>query len=148
MAKKNEIYKELEQYGINICRTAAKIVAKELVETAKTAIELFYADYSPIKYKRQYYNFRNNSFKKYYKKIGNNIFTGGIELTPESMDNIYNYPAPAVHRMVFNKGMHGPNYNYFVPNMSPTPLEILIQKRDYIYDHGEDYIKKAIEQVG
>ena len=60
-----------------------------LSDAVQMAIWSFYADYTPVKYVRHYYNFLKNSYIKYYKNPHNKIIYGGVELSPDNMKDIY-----------------------------------------------------------
>lgn len=134
------------------CRKAAAKIRDELYEEGKLAIEEFYNSYNPIYYRRHYYNFYNKSFKKYYSNAHGNIYIGGIELTPENLDEIYQDPASEVFDTVY-AGLHGPagaiTFGYSGVNESPrnfspvprssSPMQRLLDKRDYIVAHIEEY---------
>lgn len=85
----DDIIDDLKTYSSNIAKFAAIEVRDTLAKTAYDAIEAFYADYEPEYYYRNYYNFRKNSYQKYYHNSHNKTFSGGIILTPENMDELY-----------------------------------------------------------
>ena len=83
------IIDDLNTYSQNVAKFAAIEVRDIMADTACDAIEAFYADYEPDLYLRNYYNFRKKSYKKYYHNSHDKIFSGGIILTPENMDELY-----------------------------------------------------------
>ena len=140
----------LKEIAEDACRNAAGRIRDELYEEAKLAIEDFYNSYNPIYYRRHYYNFYNKSFKKYYSNAHGTIYRGGIELTPENLDEIYKHPASDVFDSVY-AGIHGPaamGFTWHHPKggaigaapITASPMETLLKKRDYIIDHIEDYL--------
>lgn len=152
----NNLAKQLEQYAIQVCVKAAGLIRDELTETASNAIQAFYADYQPIYYKRHYDNFQKRSFRKYYSNPHNKIITGGVELTPNLMNDYYQDPVQEVFDMVY-AGFHGPasaipigystsNYvgfsNHFtpVPQMKPSPMEMILERKEDIVNNINDYI--------
>ena len=139
---------QLEKYCRNVCRITAGQIRDELTEEAMYSIAAFYSDYSPIKYKRHYYNFMDRSYKKYYSNAHNTIYRGGVEFTPDSMADIYTkYPvhsySPAeVFSSVVESGIHGPELlyrtdgsvveNVLAPLMDESPMEMVLKKKDEI----------------
>ena len=146
----DDIIKDLKDYSSNVAKFSAIEVRDELAKTAHDAIEAFYQDAKfnngssePMWYSRNYYNFRNKSYKKYYHDSHGTVFSGGIELTPKNMDELYIHPtksrdakyatygAPVelVFEKVMEEGWHGPiggdyNNNHTEP-MSPSPMELI-----------------------
>lgn len=148
----NDLIKDLKQYSSTVCVSLAAQVRDEMYKEAQLAIEKFYDDYKPIFYKRHYYNFRKNSFLKYYKNPHNSIVRGGIELTPYELDDLYRADKEYVFNLVY-LGYHG-NVNmlpYSIsnipPTMTPNPFDMLLDKRDYLIDHIDDYKDIAINKA-
>ena len=149
----SSLEKELLKIGNETLKTAAGKIRDELYEEGKLAIEMFYNSYNPIYYRRHYYNFYNKSFKKYYSNAHGIVYRGGIELTPENMDSIYQDPVTEVFDTVY-AGMHGPagaiTTGYASIGTTPrtfspvprtaSPMQMLLDKRDYIIDHIDDYL--------
>lgn len=142
-----ELPKEIVEYAQKVCAKTASLIADEMSKTAKYAIDAFYNDYTPNYYKRHYYNFSKNSYKRFYQNRHGKKFVGGIELTPENMDDIYKYPTESVYHFVYDYGYHGLPLNN-TPVMSPTPMEILLDKQKEIINNLDKYINKAQEIVG
>lgn len=133
-----DLYNDLKQYGKNFCVGMATKVRDNLTLSTAVAIESFYEDYTPLYYKRHYYNFRENSFKKFYENKHGKIIRGGVELSPDAMDNIYKDPKEEVFDMVY-AGYHGVASGYNepytftpVPIMRPSPLELIEESRNNI----------------
>lgn len=163
MAKKridlSDFKKRTEEYCRNVCRTVAGRIRDELTEETMYSIAAFYTDYSPSKYHRHYYNFMDKSYKKYYSNAHNNIYRGGVEFTPDAMDDIYTkYPvhsySPAeVFSSVVESGIHGPELlyksdgsvlkNVLAPQMDESPMEMVMKKKDKILDNINEYIESA-----
>lgn len=148
-----KLIKDLEKYSTTVCKSLATQTREEMYKTAQYAIEEFYNDYDPIYYKRHYCNFKKNSFEKYYKNPHGSIIRGGVELTPYELDDLYRADSEYVFNLVYS-GFHG-NVNMLPTNnisnvphiMSPSPLDILLDKRDYIVNNIEDYKKEAQEKA-
>lgn len=160
MAKKNKeiswtsIENGLRKYCQDVMSKAAGIVRDELTEEARSAIEDFYNDYSPVSYIRHYWNFYNNSFKPLYQNSHGKKYTGGIRLTPSMLSDIYQDPAQQVFDTVY-AGFHGVSSMYvspksfsITPRMTPSPMERLIKKREYILSHQGEYVNLAKKMVG
>ena len=150
----NDLIKDLKAYATSVCTSLAGQVRDEMYKEAHFAIDEFYNDYEPIYYKRtpKHYNFKKNSFKKYYKNPHNSIVHGGIELTPDELDDLYRADKEYIFNLVY-LGHHG-NVNMFPhtinnipPVMSPNPLNILLNKRDFLVKNIVDYKDKAIEKA-
>lgn len=136
-----ELYDDLKKYGKNFCVGMASKVRDKLTMAAAIAIESFYQDYTPIYYKRHYYNFRDNSFRKFYENKHGQIIRGGVELSPDSMDSLYQDPKEEVFDMVY-AGYHGVASGFNSPYtftpvhiMQPSPLEIIKISRDNLIKH-------------
>lgn len=152
------IKKKVQEIG----RITAGKIRDDLTEEAKIAIQAFYDDYSPKYYHRHYYNFKKNSFKKYYANPHNKIYYGGVELTPEALDDLYQDNTEQVFDSVY-AGFHGvasmigegyysigqtPQKFALVPRrMSPSPMQRLLDKRDYIEKNIQDYLDYAQSKV-
>lgn len=139
----------LKIYAQNVTAKAAQLIADDMRESARYAIDEFYNDYSPKYYHRHYFNFKENSYKRYYKNQHNKIFIGGIEFTPERMKDIYQDPTQEVFDTVY-AGFHGvssmfisPNSFTVTPRMNPSPIQIIKKKRDNITHNIDKYINKA-----
>lgn len=152
--------RDVEKYRNNIARFVAESVRDEMMETAYNAILDFYDSYTPAKppkgYRRHYYNFKEKSFRPYFKDHGNGRATGGIVLSPEEMDDIYRASRVAGlgTEFVFNlvyEGYHGWDVSTsaeeatggFGTRMQPTPYEILEAKYKEIKNNLDPYIKQA-----
>ena len=153
MKRKNKVHitadlkTDLNKFSVEVSKALAKQVRYEMLETAQDAIVRFYADYTPVRYKRHYYNFLENSFRGYYKNPHNQIIRGGIELNPEFMDNIYDKKRTSEStEIVFNlvyAGYHGDitatGHGYEIPPMNPSPLDIINTKHRYIIENIKKY---------
>ena len=151
---------DLNSFAVEVSKQLAKQVRQEMLEAAQTAIIKFYTSWSPEKYKRHYYNFMENSFRGYYKNPHNQIIRGGVELTPYLMDDIYKGSSKYkeaggdITEYVFNlvySGYHGNipmlGKGGYVVRTEPTPLEIIIKKRNYIVENIKTYKKDAISKA-
>lgn len=140
---------DLKKYLKEVCVGCATYCRDELTSVAEQAINNFYADYSPIKYKRHYTNFQKNSFIKYYNNPHNQIIRGGVELTPNSVENVY-YGATGAQVFDFvYAGYHGVSSAiYGNPSpMNPSPREE-IEIAQLFLANGIDTLKrKGIERA-
>lgn len=151
-----EVEKDTRKYVGKILSATAGKIRDDLTEEAFNSIAYFYTSYSPKYYHRHYYNFMERSFEKYYSNPHNVIYRGGVRLTPEKLEELYTDPAPQVFDVVF-AGFHGVqsaiDFGYdarpeaTVPNMSPSPMERILAKRDYIADHIDKYIEYGKAQA-
>lgn len=153
----NDLIKDLKDYATTVSISLATQVRDEINQTAKEAIDAFYNHYrpkngEPLYYKRHYYNFRRNSFTKYYKNPHNSIIRGGVELTPYDLDDIYRADSEYVFNLVYlgyhgNVGMFPHKVTNIPPVMTPSPLDIILDKRDYIVKNINDYKQTAIDKA-
>lgn len=142
------LYDDLKKYSKNFSIGMATQIRDDLTKSAAVAIEAFYQDYTPIYYQRHYYNFREKSFKKYYDNKHNHIIRGGVELSSENMDDIYQDSTQQVFDMVY-AGYHGVASGFEEPYtftpvhvMKPSPLEIIEEYRDNIINHIDWYANR------
>lgn len=146
MAKKdNGLFNALVKYGNEVCRKTAQNIATDLTKTAEFAINEFYEDYSPVMYQRHFYNFERKSFKRYYEHSHSKKFYGGVELTPERMDDIYEGTVNQVFSSVYN-GWHGVpmgKYTQEIERMDPTPYDIIYDRYFDIVLNINKYLEQA-----
>ena len=154
MAQKNKIdlsglERDLKKYFYKTLSHTASIIADELTEEARFSIDMFYKDYRPLYYHRHYYNFQKNSFKRYYSNPHGKNYAGGVDLTPDRMDDIYRDPVNEVFDMVY-AGFHGPSSAFVSPKtftvtpiMTPSPMDIILKKQEKIAEQIEDYVIKG-----
>lgn len=151
------VYSDIQRFGSITVSSAAKIVADELTEEARSAIAEFYA-WSPKMYGRS--GSLNRSYKRYYRNHGLHA-NGGVQLLPDSVSE-----HPSVHHTksmtgsyIFNlaySGMHGntpaltqiyPNIKNFPPLMKPSPSELLDDKYNNIIDNGNSYAYLGVDDA-
>lgn len=142
---------ELREYALQIKKDMAQDVKSYLLDAAASAIEAFYNSYTPISYHRHYWNFRQNSYTGYYKNPHNSVIYGGIRLTPEEIRDIYRADTNTVFNG-FMAGMHGnimmvgsPEITNIPPMMVVSPLERMLDARDYYVDHIKKMAKPIIK---
>lgn len=134
-----ELSQELENYSQEIAKQLAIETRERLYKEADNAISDFYGHYDPLYYKRHQpigYNIRK-SFRKYYHAPHGNIFSGGIEMSSDWMDDIYRYDKDYIATLIYS-GFHG-NVLMFPfkvsnvpPIMSPSPIGRILEARDDI----------------
>lgn len=147
----DDLKDDLKRYSGEVCKSLATRTRDTLYEISQMAIEAFYDDYDPVSYRRHYYNFRNNSFSKLYKNPHNSVFRGGVLLSYEDMDNIYQDSTQEVFDLVY-AGIHGvaggfvspKSFSRIPPVMNPSPLEMIRIKQKHIVDNIEDYKDSAV----
>lgn len=131
----NKLKADVQNYLDKVGTEASKIIAKDLNYEAHLAILAFYSSYTPHVYERNYYNFMTQSFRQYVNK-DNGVYEGGVELDPESLDELYEDPASIVFNNVY-EGYHGNpeiDAKYGIPRMQPTPKERIFARRDELVD--------------
>ena len=135
----NYLKERLKEAG----RKAAGKIRDEMYTFALTTIAYFYSSYSPTYYRR-HGNFAIPPFKKYYQNSHNIVFSGGIELTPDVIPDVYrerrilsaDLDSPLeVFQRVIMEGMHGVG-----GPRTDIPYERFEEKRDMIKAHIIDYI--------
>lgn len=171
----SEIEELATKYAHRVCSAAAGKIRDDLFKETKSAIAAFYDSYrpkdgEPLYYHRHYYNFlkypgkydRNEkAYRKYYDNKHNDIYYGGVELTPELMDSVYGsrkHPTPnqEVVDTVF-AGFHGPagmfytpkTFHTIPPRMKNFPRQRLLNLKKKIIDKPDKYIaygKKVAER--
>lgn len=151
MVKKNavtwsDLEKDLKKYIGNVLSGAAGKIRDDLTDEAFNSIAYFYTSYTPVSYHRHYYNFMEKSFEKYYSNPHGKIYRGGVRLTPEALDDIYQDPTQEVFDSVY-AGFHGVSsmfvspYTFSVtPVMEPSPMERILARRDFIAANIGDYV--------
>lgn len=166
----SEIEKYANKYAKRVVSAAGAKIRDDMFKVAKAAIAQFYKSYDPDYYHRYYKNFlrypgnvnkNEKAFRKYFEDKHGNVVYAGVELTPSLMDSVYGsrkHPTPTqeVVDTVF-AGFHGPagmfdvyEYNDFQyqpqgiknlpPRMVPSPRQLLLKKRDEIYEKQGSYI--------
>lgn len=134
-----ELSQELERYSKEIAKQLAIETREKLFKEADNAISDFYSHYDPLYYKRHQpigYNIRK-SFRKYYHAPHGNIYSGGIEMSSDWMDDVYRYDKDYIATLIYS-GFHG-NVLMFPftvsnvpPIMSPSPIERILEVRNDI----------------
>lgn len=127
---KNDIRKYLKTYA----QSYAKQAQTKLTEQAKSSIEMFYNDYSPIFYVRT--DNLLDSFVPYYKNNGK-AFYGGVRITSSMMSPYYSggimnqsYTDPLTVAQLAWHGWHGDPTGYngkFDPIYTTPPLDTLLK---------------------
>lgn len=162
MAKKKnqleDLAKELENYSIEVAKNLAIKSREILYKSADSAIRSFYEHYSPIYYERHTpisYNIRK-SFKKYYKKMHEHHFSGGIEISPDWMDDIYRADKDYIFNLIY-AGYHGNipmipweqegTVPYIPPVMKPSPLELILNAKDIMIRNMNYLANKTASEV-
>ena len=143
----SEIEKRLDKYAKRACSAAAGKARDDLFKEAQNAIVDFYRHYTPDHYKRHYWNFKKNSFRKYYSNKHSSIFYGGVEFTPWLMSAIYRDPVQEVFDTVY-AGFHGvagmfenpKSFSLIPPRMWPSPMQRLLDKKEEIQANKDIYI--------
>lgn len=149
----NDIIKDVEhdlkEYGKILSREAAQMAKKRLTQATENAITAFYEDYEPKYYKRHTPSqFYTKSFRPYYSSPHGTVSHGGVELTPQLLDNYYQARTAEVVFSTVYSGLHGPvvrtnggEYDAKQHIMSPSPFELIFQEKDYIIEHQDELIE-------
>ena len=151
MATWADIEKQLRKHVRTACSAGAAKVRDELYEEATNAILDFYNHYEPKYYRRYEWNFKKNSFVKCYENHGgDSVICGGVELTPQSLQDLYKDSTQEVFDTVF-EGFHGiagryhvpPSISNIPPRMIPSPRQRLLNKHKQIMKNKKKYISYA-----
>ena len=122
------LYSDLKKFATNYAKGMALEVKRILTDEAKTALDIFYGDYSPMVYSRTN-NLHDNSYEPYYSNAHGSIIRGGVKFSPDNMDEVYRAPASWVFSLGVGSGIHRlPGQGLSVTN--PTPINYVEQKRD------------------
>lgn len=150
----DELVNDLKKFSGEVSKALAVNSRELLFGTSEKAVEYFYNTYDPVSYKRHYYNFCENSFKKYYKNPHGSIYRGGVVLSPEPMDDIYQDSTREVFDLFWH-GIHGvasgfvspKSFSVIPPVTQPSPLEIIEMQQKDIVDNINDYKNMAIKKA-
>ena len=150
------LIKDIEKYTLSVRKQLAHKVEDEMEKTHVEAMTRFYRDYTPIRYKRHYYNFNNNVYKRYYKNRHNGIIYGGIEVSKDYLERIYRGrikgigavdSTDIVFNLVYMNGMHGNFPLGASPQMDEAPIEILYKKRDDIVKNIQSFSRDCFGEA-
>lgn len=125
--------KSIEKYVNKVGTSAANTIADYMDYSALSAMYAFYSSYTPKVYDRHYYNFMDQSHRRFVD-ITLGYYEGGVELNSDFMDEIYDDPASLVFGYVY-EGYHGSpevDEKYGIPRMMPSPMMRIIEYRDAI----------------
>ena len=147
-----DLAKDLEAYANNVARFTAQAVADELTKTTYDAIAYFYVSWTPEYYTRHVDNLLFHSYKRFTHNNRNRTFSGGVELSSEFMEDIYNGSPSLIFDIVY-KGYHGlDTFSDIRPAQpwaitTPSPAQIILAKRDDIYKKPGEYISQGIKKA-
>ena len=157
---------DLKNFSQQLCSRAANFTRETLTAVAYEAFERFYCDYTPVPsglytsyhfkyykpsgnpfYYDRTYNILRNGIKGFKNKHGK-IIHGGVELNPDWLEDVYEDTTPQfVFETIYENGWHGVPGNG-IPNMSPTPQEIITRGYDTLYNKAIDlFIYNEIDSV-
>lgn len=158
---------ELKNLKADVGNYIAGEASNRLSKTANAAIKSFYDDYTPRNYRR-HWQFEDKAFKPYRNSNGKNgKYYGGIRLTPELFDDVYDINKYKVYGMVMGcvigedvtdnpdidfdsvyalGGYHGPNsiFNNDPPPTRPDPITQILDELDNIYADGNYLIDQGV----
>lgn len=158
-----ELAKEIEQYSKDIAKQMAIETKENMYKIAFKAISAFYSDYTPIYYHRHRPISSNvrKSYRKYYLNPHSSVYSGGVELSSEWMDDLYRADTDYVFNLIY-LGYHGnvlmlpwddpdrPPYGKLKnipPVMNPGPWEIILNGRDKIIKNLSFKMNAVARQV-
>lgn len=165
---RKQLKEDIENYQYNLGLCMGQEIANDLTETAHLAITNFYS-WKPEYYER-HWNFWN-SYRKVHTNH-NGVRTAGVELLLEQFPDDYKtqrsklpsgkyisttkydsysrFDPKDIFWRVYGFGWHGiasleknKNGEWRAPTMSPSPYQLLINKRDEIIKNSDKYQKKA-----
>jgi len=149
---KDDLKRELKDFAKQVCVGAAAYTRDALTDAAYEVFERFYCSYTPrdgsinttyewkfytpdgvpFSYHRTY-NILLNGINKFYENKHGKIIRGGVELSPESMKDLYNIPTIDVFNHII-EGYHGlPSQG--LPIMKPSPNEIINNKQQELINN-------------
>lgn len=148
-----DLIDDLKKYSEQVKVGMATAVRDDLTDEVIDSLGAFYSDYKPKYYKRHYYNFMDKSYRKYYYNPHGQIVRGGVELSYQFMDDIYEDETREVFDLVYH-GFHGPQSVFgesptgkIIPVMKPSPLDYIYKKRDYIVENIQDYKDRGLSRA-
>ena len=137
--------KGLRDFSTALSKSLAQKTRETMVDEARYAIQEFYKDYTPVRYRRHYKNFLTKSFYGFYKNPHGQVIRGGVELSYEKMDDIYRGDLDLIFSTVYS-GQHGniqmiPSRKNVprIPDMKPSPMHIIMDKRDWIINNIDSF---------
>ena len=167
---KDELKQELKKFAQQVGVGAASYARDALTDAAYDAFERFYCDYTPIpggprtSYKFKFhrpqgnpkvyertYNVLQNGISKFYENKHGKIIRGGVELSPEDMEEVYEISATQVFENIYEHGYHGlaPTRSAIVNGrltvtyedymMRPTPQELIQQAYDNLISDNQAF---------
>ncbi len=149
--------KDLKKFQNNIARYTVQKMADDLTKEAKNAIEKFYSQYNPEDsslHNGRIYYYRHWNFRKTYKRHYENHnpkYVGGIELLPDSLPDVYTGRSSSpmeVFGRVYYLGWHGiASGQGKVPIMSPSPMQLIMNKYDEIKRNSDNYFNEAVQKA-
>ena len=158
---------EMKNLQNDIGNYVAKEASRRLSDVATEGIKEFYDDYAPKKYRR-HYQFEKKAFKPYRNwNVRNGKYYGGIRLTPELFDDVYEIDKYKVYGMVMGcviggssidnpdmdfesvdalGGYHGPLsiFNDDPPPTRPDTISQILDELDSIYDDGNFLLQEGL----
>jgi len=164
-----QLNRELNNLKNDIGNHVAEEAKHRLSAVANKAIKDFYDDYIPRNYSR-HYQFETKAFRPYRNtNISSGKYYGGIRLTPELFDDVYEIDTYKVYGMVMGcvidnsvtdnpdidfdsiealGGYHGPFsiFNNDPPPTRPDPISQIFDELENIYLEQDILIKDAIAQ--
>ena len=158
MAKINiiltDLAREIEQFSQDIARELAIDAREQLAKEANLAINKFYGHYTPEYYHRHRPIQGNikKSFHKYYANAHYYVYSGGIEISSDWMNDIYRADKDYVFNLIY-AGYHGNvamfpfQVNLVPPVMSPSPLDLILNKRDELINNAQENANKIASKI-
>lgn len=176
MAKNNifdDIKADVKQYAMNISKYSAIEAREQLYRETKSAIDTFYADYTPGDYHQRKNDFmadmvdndevsqyifaesRNvyrrtynlyNSYKKYYKNNHDRTFSGGVILSPDFMKDTYRGGRELVFDLAYS-GFHGLNSWEFGSPRPASPYAVTSPSPMDMIEKKQNDMLNHIDQI-
>ena len=148
-----DIMHDVDNFANATISDMAMTVRDELTEAAHNAMINFYKHYTPMFYERNgdfngNKGFLNTGYKPYYINKHRSTARGGVEI-PGDVKGYYRYDINKISDFVW-AGFHGPpiGHNVNTPVMSPSPMEMVLKRRQEIIDNELPWIKaKAIAKA-
>lgn len=141
-----ELKKDIQNLGNEVAKNIAKKSCELITEEFSTTIAQFYSDYSPTFYQRTD-TLRDYSYQPYFRSLNghNNKYIGGVEFTPERMDNP-RYSASPINILSYAlEGFHGhPSLGI---TTTPAPYFHIERFRDSILTNITLWSDWAIEKA-
>lgn len=147
MALSKDVIKRLEREAQKKASQLAHEAQERLTDQYISLIDWFYVDYVPKAYDRTFGLY--NSYKKFYKNSHGTIMYGGVEVTPERMDDYdYRRKQPLTASALLSEFIYNPSGTWHGGDMHggygvPASFSIYSEIHSYHEQLKDEYRKRC-----